>query len=123
MATHNEYIHKIEVITTKRKLSKSFIHQMRIAPAEALIKGEILGFVCIDSCQLTSMTVLINYDDCAYKLPRFTRAVETDTGGACEVTIKTKTLTKNFESAETADEYLAVTKNIFANRELVQIFI
>ena len=59
---------EIEIITTKKKLSKSLINQMREARTEVLKGGTALGYM-INARKFHYKTILIKYNDEFFIIP------------------------------------------------------
>lgn len=51
---------EIEIITTKKKISKSIINQMRKATVQAVISGESIGYV-VNIVKDSGKSLIINY--------------------------------------------------------------
>ena len=89
---------KIEIVTTKKKLYKSIIGQMRHATLEVLIQGLPLGFV-INVVKNCHKAILIQHENNYYKIPanytkgelsvyrkigKWSSSIQFETSGACD---------------------------------------
>jgi len=59
---------KIDVITTKKPLTKSLVNQMRTARVEQLRNGEVLGFV-VNVVKDSPKSLLIHHNGDYFTLP------------------------------------------------------
>lgn len=59
---------QIEIVTTKKKLSKSLINQMQSATVPAMQEGTVLGYI-INANKYNYKTILVEYDGRYYTAP------------------------------------------------------
>ena len=113
---------EIQIITTKKKLTKSLINQMRLAPDEVVKNGTPLGYL-VNIVKNQNKSLLILHDKCYYILPtNWTKGEHADNNRGVYRTAGPWSQTKKFKDAAACDAWWFSYRKLLAQAD-TQIYI
>lgn len=114
---------EIEILTTKRKLSKNMLHQMETPSLLQLKECLTIGYINVISPYLTTKVFLVQHAGTYYKVPNYDKLEKWNSKWRLTGKLQGRKLTaKYFGKEEDAREYLKLVTEL-RNSQMEHIFI